>query len=221
MRRGFFMLLIMLGSWAGVMMMAWSADAVGHQIQPKLVLVVFDHWKTRFFGLPTELPVLLKPGEHFDPKQGRYDFAQGLQAMDIYIHLKPNTKLAKSYRRFIDKWPLYQEFFKSVDQENYGEAQSLLQQILKIDKKDPAVHFYLGSLNTHLKNYAAAEAHYRDCLTYYPGYGPAYIHLARLAKARGDERVAKAYLQDAVKRVGPNEQEGAGALARKMLETLK
>ncbi len=217
MRRSVLLLLLLL---TGSLAVAWSAAAANRQTQPKLVLVKFDHWKTRFFGLPTELPVLLKPGQQFDPKQGRYDFAEGLQAMNIYIHLKPNTKLAKNYERFIKKWPLYQDFFKAVDQEKYDQARDLLRQILKIDKQDPAVHFYLGSLSSHLKNYAAAEAHYRDCLTYYSNYGPAYIQLARLAKARGDAHAAKAYLEEAVKRVGPNEQEGAGALARKMLDTL-
>lgn len=198
-----------------------AASSKAKKTGPKLVLVKFDHWKTKFFGLPTELPVMLGSNEVFDPKLGRYDFMQGIKAMEIYIKLRPKHKLAKTYEQFIKKWPLYQQFFKSVDQENYNQAKEILGKVEAIDNKDPAMYFYKGSLSTHLKKYQEAEKNYRICLKYFPDYGPAYIHLARLAKARGDEQDAKRYLEEAVKRVGPDEQEGAGVIARKMLETLK
>lgn len=198
----------------------WAADKHHKKDGPKLVLVQLDHWKTKFFGLPNELPILLSPGETFDPKKGHYDFMQGIKAMEIYINIQPKNNLSKAYRRFMQKWPLYQKFFKSVDQENYDQAEAILNEVATIDGKDPAVHFYRGSLKTHLKKYQAAEKHYRQCLKYFPDYGPAYIHLARLAKARGDDQSAKQYLEEAVKRVGPNEQEGAGSIARKMLDSL-
>jgi tetratricopeptide (TPR) repeat protein len=188
--------------------------------KPRLVMVEVPSWKTTFFGLPQELPLLIKPGEAFSSKSKHYDFTEGIIAMEVFIVLRPKEKQSQAYRRFIKKWPLYQNFFKAVDQEKYAEAAQWLETIKGIDPKEPAVHFYWGSLNTQMKQYAAAEKNYQICIETYPGYGPAYINLARLAKSRGDDRQARLLLKKVVKQLKGSDQEDARRIAKKMLESL-
>ncbi len=188
--------------------------------KPRLVMVEIPSWKTTFFGLPRELPLLIKPGTDFNPKSRHYDFAEGLEAMDVFLSLRPKHASTPAFRRFLIKWPLYQKFFKAVDAETYPQAEKLLAAIKAADPKEPAVHFYLGSLNTQLKQYARAEKNYQECLKYYVDYGPAYINLARLVKARGDGPRARQYLEEAVRRLKDSDQTDAYQLARKMLESL-
>jgi len=188
--------------------------------RPRLVMVEVPSWKTTFFGLPQELPLLIKSDEKFKVKSRHYDFTEGMEAMKVFLALRPKDKHAKAYRRFLQKWPLYQKFFKSVEQEVYSEAAKLLEKIVEIDPQEPAVYFYWGSLNTHLKKYSEAEKNYKACLKYYPTYGPAYINLARLAKARGANAQARGYLQEALRRLKNSRQDDARHIAQKMLESL-
>ncbi|MBN1596069.1 tetratricopeptide repeat protein [candidate division FCPU426 bacterium] len=188
--------------------------------KPRLVMVQVPSWKTIFFGLPQELPLLLQAGENFENKSKHYDFTEGMRAMEVFITMRPKDKQSAAYQRFIKKWPVYQDFFQAVDQEQYPKAADLLNQVLKLDPHEPAVHFYWGSLNTHLKKYAKAEENYKTCLKYYPKYGPAYINLARLAKARGASAEARQFLQEAVRRLADGEQADALRIAEKMLESL-
>jgi tetratricopeptide (TPR) repeat protein len=188
--------------------------------KPRLVMVEIPSWKTTFFGLPRELPYLIAPGEKFDPQSRRYDFSAGVEAMEILLTLHPKDPQAKAYRRFIQKWPKYQVFFQAVESEDYAAAGDVLGQILQLDPEEPAVYFYLGSLNTQMKKYTEAEKNYRACLKRFPDYGPAYINLARLVKARGDNEEARTLLNEAVKRLKGGEQPDALQLAETMLRSL-
>lgn len=226
--------------WGTACVLAWAAAAAGQAAspqgtptpakvtapqatdaaKPRLVLVKVPHWKVRFFGLPEDLPVLLGPGESFDPSRRVYDFGAGLEAMEVLLTLRPNETNAPAYRAFRRKWPLYQEFFKAVDDERFEAARGLLKQIYDLDPKEPAVHFYLGSLSTQFGDYAQAEKEYRVCLELYPGYGPAYINLARLEMARQDKAAAKATLERALVKMDDNEKAGTRALVEQMLKAL-
>ncbi|MCD4812195.1 hypothetical protein K8S19_00660 [bacterium] len=188
--------------------------------KPRMVMVEIPSWKTVFFGLPKELPLMIRPGEPFDGSSRQYDFSEGTEAMRIFLSMRPQAKHAVAYRCFIKKWPRYQEFFKAVDQEDYALAEKQLMEIRTLDPKEPAVHFYYGSLNTHLKKYQQAEKSYQKCLVLYPKYGPAYINLARLAKARGDEPAAKRYLRTAIEKLDKSSQQDAKQIAEKMLKSL-
>lgn len=222
--------------WGTVCVLAWGAAAAAQgpampereaasppaldAAKPRLVMVKVPHWKVRFFGLPEDLPVLLAPGESFDPSRRVYDFGAGREAMNVLLMLRPKDAHAPAYRAFARKWPLYQEFFKAVDDERFESARGLLKQIYDLDPKEPAVHFYLGSLSTQFGDYAQAEKEYRACLGLYPGYGPAYINLARLEMARQDKAAAAATLQRALDKMDDNEQAGTRALAEQMLKAL-
>lgn len=188
--------------------------------KPRLVMVEVPSWKNALFGLPRELPLLIAPGEAFNPQARHYDYSSGLEAMEILLAIRPKDPHAKAYRLFIRKWPKYQVFFQAVEKEDYAAAEEVLNQILKLDPEEPAVHFYLGSLNTQLKKYAEAEKNYLACLKRYPDYGPAYINLARLVKARGGDEEAKALLTEAVNRLRSGEQQDALQLAETMLRSL-
>ncbi|MCK5242685.1 tetratricopeptide repeat protein [bacterium] len=188
--------------------------------KPRLVMVQVPSWKTTFFGLPQELPLLIKPGEKFTGKSKHYDFTEGISAMEVFIALRPKEQQSQAYRLFIKKWPLYQNFFKAVEQEKYAEAAQWLDTIIGIDPKEPAVHFYWGSLNTQTKKYAAAEKSYQACIEAYPGYGPAYINLARLVKSRGDDTQARVLLKKALEQLQDGDQDDARRIAQKMLGSL-
>jgi tetratricopeptide (TPR) repeat protein len=188
--------------------------------KPRLVMVKVPHWKVRFFGLPEDLPVLIEAGETFSPTRRVYDFGAGLQAMDVFLTLRPKDPNAPAYRTFREKWPLYQEFFKAVDAENFETARGLLKRIYGLDPKEPAVHFYLGSMSTQFGDYAQAEKEYRTCLELYPGYGPAYINLARLQRARQAKDEAAATLQKALVNMDDSEQAGTRNVAEQMLKAL-
>jgi tetratricopeptide (TPR) repeat protein len=189
--------------------------------QARLVMVKIPHWKVKFFALPEELPLLLEAGETFDPKARVYDFSAGLQAMEIFLQARPHDTLAPAFRRFQSKWPIYQKFFQAVEAEDFKTAEDLLTQILRLDPREPAVHFYYGSLNTQLGRYAQAEQDYQMCLELYPGYGPAYINLARLAMARQDKTGAADYLKQALEKTDETEQGEARRLAGQMLKSLE
>lgn len=197
-----------------------SAEQGKSEAKTRLVMVEIDHWKTTFFNLPQELPLLLKPGKKFNARVRRYDFTEGLPAMKVFLSLRPKDKNAPAFRRFIKKWPVYQKFFKAVDEENYKSARKLINEILKIDPREPGAHFYLGSLNTQAGNFAKAEKNYRACIKGYPEYGPAYINLARLAKARNALPEARQCLQEAIRCFQQEEREDDRKIAEKLLESL-
>ncbi len=197
-----------------------SARQGKSESKTRLVMVKIDHWKTTFFNLPKELPLLLKPGKNFDARARRYDFSEGLPAMEVLLSLRPKDKYAPAFRRFIKKWPVYQKFFKAVDEENYKSARKLINEILKIDPREPGAHFYLGSLNTQAGNFAEAEKNYRACIKAYPEYGPAYINLARLVKARGDLPEARRFLLEAIRCFKQKQRKDDQEIAEKMLESL-
>lgn len=201
---------------------SWAADEKQPPVsgKPRLVMVEVPSWKTTFFGLPRELPLLIAAGEKFNPQARHYDFSGGVEAMEILLTLHPKDPQAKAFRRFIQKWPKYQRFFQAVEDEDYAAAGDVLAQVRQLDPEEPAVHFYLGSLNTQMKKYAEAETNYRACLKRFPDYGPAYINLARLVKARGDAEEARALLGEAVKRLKGGEQQDALQLAETMLRSL-
>lgn len=222
--------------WAAFAAVVWLLSATGagaenpavtedkpgvDQTKPRLVMVKVPHWKVRFFGLPEELPVLLEPGENFDPRKRVYDFGGGLQAMEVFLALRPQDKSSPAYRLFLKKWPLYQEFFKAVDAEQFEAARGLIRKILALDVKEPAVHFYLGSLSTQFGDYAQAEKEYRMCLELYSGYGPAYINLARLAMARQAKDEAARYLRRGLAQMDDNDQSGSRKMAEQMLANLE
>ena len=186
----------------------------------KMVMVEVPHWKVRFFNLPGELPVLVESGETYDASAGTYDFSAGAEAMGVYLAMAPKDPHAGAFRRFREKWPRYQAFFKAVDAQDYDQAEKLLNEILAIDPKEPAVHFYLGSLNMQAGRYGLAEDHYRHTVERYPEYGPAYIHLARLAMARGSQRDARAYLEQGLKRMDAEAHADAETMAENMLASL-
>ncbi|MEW6516166.1 MAG: tetratricopeptide repeat protein [candidate division FCPU426 bacterium] len=212
----------MLGVCAVLPSLAAAAEARQTPVagKPRLVMVEVPSWKNALFGLPRELPLLIAPGEAFNPQARHYDYSSGLEAMEILLAIRPKDPHAKAYRLFIQKWPRYQKFFQAVEKEDYAAAEEVLNQILQLDPEEPAVHFYLGSLNTQLKKYAEAEKNYRACLKRYPDYGPAYINLARLVKARGDDDEARKLLTEAVKRLEGGEQQDALQLARTLLQSL-
>jgi tetratricopeptide (TPR) repeat protein len=219
--------------WAAMVASIWLAAAIPavaatpaasagvDKSKPRLVLVKVPHWKVRFFGLPEDLPVLLEPGETFNPSARVYDFGAGLQAMEVFLALRPQDPNAPAFRVFLKKWPLYQEFFKSVDAEKFEEARVLIQKILALDPREPAVHFYAGSLSTQFGDYAQAETEYRACLARYPGYGPAYINLARLAMSRQAKEEAAAYLRQGLSQMEDTDQAGTRRLAEQMLQNLE
>jgi tetratricopeptide (TPR) repeat protein len=191
------------------------------QTKPRLVMVKVPHWKVRFFNLPDELPVLIQPGETFDPARRQYDFEEGLEAMDVFLNLRPQDELAPSFHLFLQKWPLYQKFFKAVDAEDFDQARPLLAQIRKLDTEEPAVHFYAGSLAGQSGEYALAENEYRRCQELFPAYGPVYINLARLAMARQAQAEAKKYLQQAFELAADPQQAPTRRLAEQMLQSLE
>ncbi len=226
----------MRGSWKHVLLAAsllWVAGTAGRTAaaaeagaaaggeKPRLVLVNVPHWKVKFFGLPEELPVLLAAGEKFDPSSRIYDFGAGMKAMEVFLALRPKDPVAPAYRQFLRKWPIYQEFFKSIDAEAFAEARELLQKIQDIAPRDPAVYFYRGSLNMQLGDYAAAEKQYRRCLELYPGYIPAGINLARLALNRNSKNDAEEYLRQAVAQNTEDGLADAKSLAEQMLKQLR
>lgn len=189
--------------------------------KPRLIMVKVPHWKVRFFRLPEDLPVLLEPGESLNPRMRTYDFGAGLQAMEVFLALRPQDPQAAAFRLFLKKWPLYQAFFKNVDAEKFEDARRIIQQIQALDPKEPAVHFYLGSLSTQFGDYAAAETEYGACLAAYPGYGPAYINLARLAMARQAKGEAAEVLRQGLKKMEDDDQTGTRRLAEQMLKNLE
>ena len=183
-------------------------------------MIEIDHWKTTFFNLPQELPLLLKPGQKFNARARRYDFTEGLPAMKVFLSLRPQDKSAPAFRRFIKKWPVYQKFFKAVDEENYKSARKLMNKVLEIDPREPGAHFYLGSLNTQAGDFTKAEKNYRVCVKGYPEYGPAYINLARLAKARDALPEARNFLKEAIRCFKLQQRKDDQKIAEKMLESL-
>ncbi len=189
--------------------------------QPRLVMVKINHWKVRFFNLPEELPVLISSGETFDPKRRMYDFEESMEAMDVYVRLKPKDPLATPFRLFLEKWPLYQAFFKAVDSDDFEQAKLLIAKIQKLDPKEPAVHFYLGSIYSQAGDYAGAEKEYHQSMELYPDYGPTYINLARLAMARQSKVEAANYLKMAMEKTTDPEQAATHRLAEQMLESLR
>jgi tetratricopeptide (TPR) repeat protein len=189
--------------------------------KPRLVMVKVDHWKVGFFHLPGELPVLIPAGAVFDKARKVYDFEEGMEAMEVFLQALPKDKWARTFRVFLEKWPLYQEFFKAVDAEAFERARGLMTKILALDPLEPAAHFYSGSLHSQAGEYALAETEYRKCLEYFPGYGPAYINLARLAMARQDKREAERWLRQALEKSLDNDQSTSRHLAEQMLENLK
>lgn len=215
--------LLMIILLIGPMFLSFGASARQGKSEAKtrLVMVEIDHWKVVFFNLPKELPLLLKPGKNFNARARRYDFTEGLPAMKVFLSLRPKDKYAPAFRRFIKKWPVYQEFFKAVDEENYKSARKLVSEILKIDPQEPGAHFYLGSLNTQAGDFAKAEKNYRACIKGYPEYGPAYVNLARLAKARDALPEARHLLEEAIRCFKLKQREDDRKIAEKMLESLK
>jgi len=216
-----FAALCALSTAAGVAAETQKAASTVDEAKPRLVMVKVPHWKVRFFGLPEDLPVLLEPGEKFNPGSRVYDFGSGLQAMDVFVALRPRDKSAPAFRLFRKKWPLYQGFFKAVDAEKFEDARRYLNELLALDAKEPAVHFYLGSLSTQFGDYAQAEKEYRNCLGLYPGHGPAYINLARLAMARQSKNEASAYLRQGLEKMEDGDQPGTRKLAEQMLKNLE
>jgi tetratricopeptide (TPR) repeat protein len=214
--------ILMLGIMVGMIFTAnWVHAQSQAEGKPRLIMVRVQHWKTKFFNLPEELPVLIQAGGTFDPKKRMYDFEEGMEAMEVFLNLKPKDPLAPNFRLFLEKWPLYQEFFKAVDKEEFDQARPLLEHIRKLDPQEPAIHFYWGSLYSQTGEYALAEKEYRLSLDLYPDYGPTYINLARLAMARQSQAEAEKYLQRVLeKNTGP-EQGDTRRLAEQMLQSLK
>jgi tetratricopeptide (TPR) repeat protein len=173
-------------------------------------MLEIEHWKTAFFGLPKEVPLLVKPGEPLNAHLRNYDFNQGMQAMVIFLTLRPKDPQAGAYRRFLKKWPAYQSFFKSVDAHDFTAAARSLAEVQALDPAEPAVWFYQGSLSTQTGDYAEAEKDYR-----------AYINLARLAKRRGAANEAKTVLQEALQHVTPDEQKSSRLTVQAMLADLE
>jgi len=188
---------------------------------PRLLMVKIDRNQTAFFGLPEEMPVLLRAGEDPSAHLRHYDFNRGMQAMMIFLTLRPKDPVAPAYRRFLKKWPVYQSFFKAVERKDYAHARRDLDQIRTADPDEPAVRFYTGSLQTAMENYQAAEASYRSCIDVYTGYGPAYVNLARLARMRGDLEQARRYLETGLAEIDAEQQSAAAQTLREMLSSLE
>jgi hypothetical protein len=188
--------------------------------KPRLVLVEIDHWKIPFFDLPSEVPVLILGGEPSRTSIRQYDFTEGMEAMTLFLNLKPKDPKAPAYRRFLIKWPLYQSFFKAIDNDDDEKASDLLKQIQTLDPQEPAVYFYQGSLLTKQGKYALAEIAYQGCIKRYPAYLSAYINLARLMKMRAADQEAAQVLRDALAQPARSDQADARQVAEKMLQSL-
>jgi tetratricopeptide (TPR) repeat protein len=215
------LILLLMAGVAGLSLPVRGEGQPADTGKPRLVMVKVPHWKVRFFNLPDELPVLIAPGETFDPARRQYDFEEGMDAMEIFLSVKPQDDLAPSFRLFLQKWPLYQKFFKAVDAEDFDQARVLIEEIRKLDPGEPAVHFYLGSLHSQAGEYAQAESEYRRCQELFPAYAPVYINLARLAMARQAKAEAKKYLEQAREQAREAEQAPTRKLAEQMLQSLE
>lgn len=196
-----------------------AAPTAGTQL--RLVLVEIDHWKIPFFGLPSEVPMLLPINAESKASIRQYDFTEGMQAMDVFLNLRPKDPKAPVYTRFLHKWPLYQEFFRAIENEGYEQAEGLLQKIYALDPAEPAVYFYRASLRSQQGKYALAESDYRQCIKRFSAYIPAYINLARLVRRRGDMKEAELVLRQALAAVARPDQTDARQVAEKMLASLQ
>jgi tetratricopeptide (TPR) repeat protein len=212
---------LMLLAAAGWCAPVWAEGPPADEGKPRLVMVKVPHWKVRFFNLPDELPVLIAPGETFDPARRQYDFSEGLDAMEVFLGVKPGDALAPAFKLFLQKWPRYQKFFQAVDAEDFDQARALIAEIKALDPGEPAVHFYAGSLASQSGEYAAAEDEYRRCQELFPAYAPVYINLARLAMARQAPAEAKKYLQQAREQAQGPGQAPTRKLAEQMLRSLE
>jgi tetratricopeptide (TPR) repeat protein len=196
------------------------ATLVHAEAKNKLLLVKISHWKTRFFGLPDELPVLMSQESKSPAGNQQYNFSEGMEAMRIYMLVNPEDKYNAAYERFIQTWPKFQAFFNAIQNENFKAAETYLREVLAIAPEMPAAHFYLGSLNSQRQAFAEAEKNYRNCLAFFPAYGPAYINLAKLLRARQAIAEARAVLNEAVGALEKTDQQQALSIARQMLKTL-
>lgn len=162
----------------------------------------FQITENTMYFIPEDTSVLLNAGVYFGPAAEEYDksveymkkyLAKGGKSQDPYImlfgiyrdrqnNLDEALKIAKEAQ---EKFPNNPDFARYeldvyIKQNKLPEARTAMEKQAKADPSDKESRYYLGVINTELKDYEAARKWYDEAVKLDPEYFEAHFGIAEL-----------------------------------------
>lgn len=135
-----------------------------------------DKNEADFYHLPAYVPYLKKYQKNL--KEFGFDWDLAVHAMQCLIE-EMDAEEYKPYKLFIRKWSFYKELSKQIKEENWLEAEKIIDKILSIDLLDPSAYLNLGFIFRRMEKYEKAEQAYKKGQELMPESAPFMAGLAR------------------------------------------
>jgi tetratricopeptide (TPR) repeat protein len=148
----------------------------------KYLLLELNKLEAELYHLPDLVPYHSADQKKLT-KDG-FDWNLAVKAMKTLIK-EDDCDEYKLYKLFVRKWDLYEELTKLINNENFKEAEKIVDKILSIDLLDPSAYLNLGLIFRSQKEYYKSEQAYLKGLDLVIYRTPFLTGLAKTYEALG------------------------------------
>jgi tetratricopeptide (TPR) repeat protein len=148
----------------------------------KYLLLELEKFEADFYHLPVFVPYLKKDQDGL--KTQGFDWELAVEAMRTLSSEKDYEEY-KPYKLFVKKWEHYKLLSQSLKNEEWQEAEKIVNKILSIDLLDPSAYLNLGFVSRSQREFEKAEQAYTKGLELMPDAIPFLAGLARTYEELG------------------------------------